>query len=214
MFLKLAETTILNQPINPFIRPRGRKRFFDRDDLNFIESILLAEPALFFEDKLHGVRAVRVEVSISTLSRTLNRLAITHKAVTKEAMEWNEHLHATWRIVMAQYDARQLVFIDEAGVDYHTNIRTNGRAPLGQACVHRTNFLRGQKYSILLALSLDGILALDLSEGSVNRERFVGFLCEPLICFFFHIVNSVVHPLSQAGRDKLQRYLVKPAYCM
>jgi transposase len=175
-----------NQPTNPFIRPRGRKRVLDRDDLNYIESILLAEPALFLDeiqDKLFVVRDV--EVSISTLSRTLNRLAITHKAVAKEAMERNEHLRATWQINMAQYDPCQLVFVDEAGVDDRTNIRTNGWAPLGQACVRRTTFLRGQKYSILPALSQDGILALDIFEGSVNHERFVGFLRNHLVCLFF-----------------------------
>ncbi|KIM78160.1 hypothetical protein PILCRDRAFT_40957, partial [Piloderma croceum F 1598] len=50
-----------NQPTNPFIRPRGRKRILDRDDLNYIESILLAEPALFLDeiqDKLLVVRDV------------------------------------------------------------------------------------------------------------------------------------------------------------
>jgi hypothetical protein len=89
--------------------------------LNYIESILLAEPALFLDeiqDKLHAVRDI--EVSISTHSHTLNRLTITHKAVAKEAMEQNEHLHATWQVVMAQYDACQHVFIDEARVDDHT----------------------------------------------------------------------------------------------
>jgi len=91
-----------NQPTNPFIRPRGRKRVLDRDDLNYIESILLAEPALFLDEIQDKLLVVRdVEVSISTLSRTLNRLAITHKAVAKEAMEWNEHLHATCQINMA-----------------------------------------------------------------------------------------------------------------
>jgi transposase len=104
-----------NQPTSPFIRPRGRKRILDRDDLNYIESILLVEPALFLDeiqDKLHAVRDVKV--SISTHSCTLNCLAITHKAVAKEAMEQNEHLHDTWQVVMAQYDACQLVFVDKA----------------------------------------------------------------------------------------------------
>jgi hypothetical protein len=128
-----------------------------------------------------------VEVSISTLSRTLNRLAITHKAVAKEAMERNEHLRATWQVVMGQYDACQLVFVDEAGVDDRTNIRQNGWAPLGQACVRRTTFLRGRKYSILPALSCDGILALEIFEGSVNHERFVNFLRNHLVCLFFNL---------------------------
>src|SRR6266436_1222728 len=107
-----------NQPINPFIQPYSHKCILDCDDLNYIKSILLAEPALFLDeiqDKLHVVQDV--EVSISTLSHTFNCLAITHKAVAKEAMERNEHLHATWQVVMAQYDAGQLVFVDEARVD-------------------------------------------------------------------------------------------------
>jgi hypothetical protein len=100
---------------------------------------------------------------------------------TKEAMERNEHFRATWQVVVGQYDTCQLVFVDEAGVDDHTNIRKNGWAPLGQACVRRTTFLQGRKYSILPALSCDGIFALDIFEGSVNCERFINFLCNHLV---------------------------------
>jgi len=153
--------------------------------LNYVESILQAEPPRFSDEIQDKLRTVRdVEVLISTLSCTLNRLAITHKAVAKEAMERNEHLRATWQVVMAQYDARQLVFVDESGVDDHTNIRTNGWAPLGQARVRRTTSMRGRKYSILPALSYDGILALDIFEGSVNREHFISFLRDHLVCLF------------------------------
>lgn len=83
---------------------------------------------------------------------------------------------------MAQYDSCQIVCVDEAGVDDQTNIRRRGWAPMGQACVRRTSFMWGKKYSILPALSLDGIIALDIFEGSVNRERFLGFLHEHLVC--------------------------------
>jgi transposase len=162
---------------------RGRKWLLDRDDLNYLESILRAEPGLFLDklqDKLCTVRDI--EVSIATISRTLCRLAITNKTIAKEAAERNEHLRATWEVSMAQYDPQQLVFIDEARVDDQTNVRKNGWAPLGQACVRQTSFLRGQKYSILPALSVDGIVALDIFEGSVNRESFLTFLQNHLVC--------------------------------
>ena len=87
-----------NQPINPFICPPSHKHVLDHDDLNYIKSILLTKPALFLDeiqDKLFVVRDV--EVSISTLSHTLNRLVMTHKAVVKEQ---NEHLCAMWQVVM------------------------------------------------------------------------------------------------------------------
>jgi hypothetical protein len=99
---------------------------------------------------------------------------------------------------MGQYDPRQMVFIDEAGVDDHTNVRKHGWAPLGQACVRRTSFLRGQKYVILPALSLDGILTLDIYEGSVNRECFLEFLRNHLVCTILVIMTSILKLLKQA----------------
>ena len=69
-----------------FHQPRGRKRLLDRDDLNYLEAILCAEPGLFLDELQDKLRTVRdIEVSIATLSRTLSRLAITHKLV-KRAM--------------------------------------------------------------------------------------------------------------------------------
>jgi transposase len=172
-----------NEFNHSFTERRGCKRLLDRDDLNYLESILRAEPGLFLDELQDKLRTVRdIEVSIATISRTLSRLAITNKTIAKEAAERNEHLRATWEVSMAQYDPQQLVFIDEARVDDQTNVRKNGWAPLGQACVRRTSFLRGQKYSILPALSVDGIVALDIFEGSVNRESFLTFLQNHLVC--------------------------------
>jgi hypothetical protein len=75
-----------NQFTGPFTQLRGRKRLLDRDDLNYLEAILCAEPGLFLDELQDKLRTVRdIEVSIVTLSRTLSRLAITHKSV-KRAM--------------------------------------------------------------------------------------------------------------------------------
>jgi hypothetical protein len=49
------------------------------------------------------------------------------------------------------------------------------------ACVCHTSFSRGRKYSILPALSVDGIVALDIFEGSVNQEHFLTFLRNHLV---------------------------------
>jgi hypothetical protein len=63
-----------------------------------------------------------VEVSLATLSCTLAQLSITHKAISKEALECIKHLCATWQAVMGQYGPRQMVFIDKASVGDHTNV--------------------------------------------------------------------------------------------
>jgi hypothetical protein len=180
----LATYRDYGQPINPFTCPCSRKHILERDDINYLDGILVAEPALYLDeiqDKLHEMRDVKV--LLATLSQTLACLAVTHKHIAKEASEHNDLVCATWQAVMGQYEPRQIVCIDEAGVDDHTNICRSGWAPLGQACVQWTSFLRGQKYSILPALSLDGILTLDIFKGSVNQECFIEFLQNNLVIF-------------------------------
>jgi hypothetical protein len=182
----LATYCDYGQPINPFTCPCSHKHILERDDINYLDGILVAEPALYLDEIQDKLREIRdIEVSLAMLSRTLACLAVTHKHIAKEASECNELLRATWQVVMGQHEPRQIVCIDEAGVDDHTNIRRSGWASLGQACVRRTSFLRGRKYSILPTLSLDGILTLDIFEGSVNRECFIEFLRNSLVIFTF-----------------------------
>ena len=78
----------------------AHKWLLNRDDL---KSILHAETGLFLDEVQEKLCIVRdIEVSITTMSRTLNRLAITHKHIATEAAERNEHLHATWQVSMVQ----------------------------------------------------------------------------------------------------------------
>ena len=61
-----------NEFMQPFTQPRGRKRLLDRDDLNYLEAILHAEPGLFLDELQEKLCTVQdIEVSISTLSHAL-----------------------------------------------------------------------------------------------------------------------------------------------
>ncbi|KAJ7055518.1 hypothetical protein C8F01DRAFT_954157, partial [Mycena amicta] len=66
--------------------------------------------------------------------------------------------------------------LDESSVDDRTNHRTTGWAAQGRVCVRRETWLRGRCFSILPALTHEGIIALDIFEGSVTKERFLRFL--------------------------------------
>ena len=76
------------QVANPFIQPQGLHRVLDRDDLNFIDSVLAAEPSLYLDEIQEKLRIFQdIEVSISTISRTLSRIDHTYKGIAKEALE-------------------------------------------------------------------------------------------------------------------------------
>lgn len=171
--------------VNPLARTLGRRRLFDMNDMDYLASLLAARPAIFLDEIQEELKVhLDLDVSLSTISRALVSIAVTRKGVSKEAAERDEMLRAIWQAEIGMHNNNRLVFIDEAGVDDHTNNRRMGRAPMGRACVRRSAFIRGQKYSILPALSLQGMIALDIFEGSVNRARFTHFLREHLVCTF------------------------------
>ncbi|KIK79269.1 hypothetical protein PAXRUDRAFT_770098 [Paxillus rubicundulus Ve08.2h10] len=59
--------------------------------------------------------------------------------------------------------------------------RDRGWSVIGWACVMHTAFLCGQKYSILPALDSNGIFALEIFEGSLNKEKFISFLWDQVM---------------------------------
>jgi hypothetical protein len=67
-------------------------------DINYIHSLLLANPALYLNELQEQLLAVHdADVSITTISRTLRNLSLSHKSISKTAAERNELLRATWQ---------------------------------------------------------------------------------------------------------------------
>ena len=167
----------------PSFLPRGRPRTLDNHDIDYISGLLAANPTLYLnkiQEKLESTHGV--DVSIATISRTLDQLALSNKQVSKVAAEHNELLWATWVAAHGHIPKEYFVFLDESSVDDLTGQRQKGWSQIGRACVRRATFLRGQRYSILPALTVDGLIALDIFEGSVNKEKFIHFISTELVC--------------------------------
>jgi hypothetical protein len=86
------------------------------------------------------------------------------------------------------FHPEQLIFIDESAKDERTSCRQYGYSSQNQSAVKKTVFLRGIRYTILPALSLDGMIALDIMEGSCNKERFRNFILSKVVSFFYIII--------------------------
>ena len=79
-----------------------------------------------------------------------------------------------WEIMIAEYlDPDVFVALDESAVDGKTGQHQYGWSPSGKPCVHQMSFLWGVHYSILPALTTEGIIALDIFKGSVTKEMFL-----------------------------------------
>ena len=67
-------------------------------------------------------------------------------------------------------DPEMLMFSDEVHKDERTSNRQMRWSYRGARCVQRKCFIRGKRFSILPIITLDGIIAHDIIEGSVTSE--------------------------------------------
>jgi transposase len=121
---------------NPHAQPHGCCRSLATADLNYLSSILDANPCLYL-DELQSWLATDwdVNVSISTIFHAVQSLALSCKHVSKAALERNELLRATWQAEYGDIPADYFVWLDELSVDDHMNQCTHGWAAVGHACV-------------------------------------------------------------------------------
>jgi hypothetical protein len=69
--------------------------------------------------------------------------------------------------------------------DERTSNRHTGWSRQGSRCVQRKCFVQGKRFSILPIITLDGIIAHDIIEGSVTSKKFYEFLHELVVCICF-----------------------------
>jgi hypothetical protein len=86
------------------------------------------------------------------------------------------------------FQPEQLIFIDESAKDERTSCRQYGYSSRNQPAIKKVVFLRGTRYTILPALSLDGIIALDIMEGSCNKEKFRNFILSKVVSFYEYYI--------------------------
>ncbi|KAJ3503155.1 hypothetical protein NMY22_g18348 [Coprinellus aureogranulatus] len=165
---------------NPVKSKPGLPSVLDPVDCGYIKDLLTENPSMYLDEiQEHLLEDRDVDVSISTISRALRHLNMTRKTLTKASAERDEELRQLWEVDMAQYDDPELfVAIDESAVDNKTGQRGSGWAEINTRCVRRMTFLRGIRYSILPALTVDGIIALEIIEGSITKDIFLKFLRE------------------------------------
>jgi len=106
----------------------------------------------------------------------------------RAAAKRDHELRANWMYnVLNTYTADQMVILDESSKDDRTMIQKYGRAMSGNDPVLTVSLDRGTRHSILLALTLDGYLAVRAVEGSIDGEEFFDFIVNDLVYHPFYL---------------------------
>jgi len=77
---------------------------------------------------------------------------------------------------MAMYTPEQLGFLDEVSKDKQTPSRRYGRSKKGRRAEKKQVFVRGCRVSTEALLTLDGIVAGMVVEGSMTKAMYMEYL--------------------------------------
>ncbi|KAJ3502659.1 hypothetical protein NLJ89_g8785 [Agrocybe chaxingu] len=165
--------TVVPQPSH--LRGRPRKLHFS--DVSYLFSLLHHRPDWFLDEFLDLLESNRfISVHYTTIYRELKRMGVSRKKLRRIAKERNEDLRADYIRTISQYSPEELGFIDEFSKDERTLQRRCGRAVKGRRAVMRGVFVRGRRISGEGLLTLDGIVASTVVEGSMTHEKYLRFL--------------------------------------
>jgi hypothetical protein len=156
---------------------RGRLRTLDYDDVNYLLRLIEQNPDYFLDELLHLLKTNWfISVHYITIHRALERAGISRKKLKKVAAERNERLRADFIGHMAKYEPEELCFLDETSKDERTPARMFGQAKKGWRAKQKAKFVRGRRLSTEALLTLNGIVACTVVEGSMTKALFLEYL--------------------------------------
>jgi len=92
-------------------------------------------------------------------------------------------LRSEFILKISEFSPKQLIFIDETSKDERTLSRVYGYSVINTRAKKSVVFVRGIRYTILPALTLDGFIAADIIEGSCNKEKFQAFIVNQVVSY-------------------------------
>ncbi|QRV93328.1 DDE superfamily endonuclease [Ceratobasidium sp. AG-Ba] len=215
---------LYNTPVKPKIS-EGRPRVLSALDVAYVRELLVQIPDLYLDEiRTRLFEARGMNVSEETLRRQLIRSGLTLKQLTRPAQEADEYERAGYMAnVGMNYRTDQLVFVDESHCNRYTTHRKFGWSPYGARSIRPDHFIRGVGYSMLPALSIDGILHLVIQDRPFKAPTFAAFISDLLLTMNpFPGPNSVIimdnAPIHKSDEVKEMivargcRYLYLPPY--
>ncbi|KDQ58638.1 hypothetical protein JAAARDRAFT_57538 [Jaapia argillacea MUCL 33604] len=137
-------------------------------------SLVEESPELFL-DKIQEWLAIvhDAPISLSALHDNIRWFA---------AAERDDEQRAAWRAHMqANFVASQVVTVDESSKDDWTIFQRYGRSSSGHRATIDAPFVRGQQWSLVAALGVDGYIAAHAVPGSVDGGEFLDFILEEVV---------------------------------
>lgn len=117
-----------------------------------------------------------VAVDRSTISRLLKSMGITRKMLKRIAAERDQDCRNGYRLQVSNYSADMLVYVDESAANEHTKDRKWGWSSFGLTAQVSRPAKRSERWSILPAYTIDGMLCHHIHQGAITSTGFEWWL--------------------------------------
>ena len=165
----------------PSTMPKGPERIITRAVLTAVQTLYEVDSDLYLNELVLWLAVKHdIKISVSALHSTLVQVGLTRKLLHKIAIERDEELHEQWREMQVSNDflddGSQFVCVDETSKNELTYARKYGRAYSGECAELKDVFARGDRYSLVAALTIDGYIASNAVPGSFDSMDFLEFI--------------------------------------
>ena len=174
---------------------------------------LLEERPWSYQDEiqafLHDIFDIQIcQQSVSVL---LQRMKITRKRLRVEAAQRSPELRIAWQYSLQDFEAAQIVCVDESGSNDKEGDRNYGWSTQGSKAVVRRWLQRKPRVSVLAAYAVDGYCAARTFMGTCTGDIFEDFIIDELLpsCNAYPQPKSVIvldnASIHHANIDTIQR---------
>ena len=110
------------------------------------------------------------------------------------AAQQNPELRTQWISKLSEWNAEQLIFIDESAANERTADRKYGWAPVGVTPREARPFGHSERWSLCPAYTIDGFITWEIVHGSFSAERFEDFIENKVLplCNPYPLPRSVI----------------------
>ena len=189
------------QPYAPACRKLGRPTILRERHRTWLREYLAGRPHAYLEEiKDELLEEWSIKASTSLVWRELKRMKWSRKVASKRAAEQSDALRRVFQARCQQnYTAEQIVAVDESACNERTGDRKYGWGPVGHSVSLSYSMKRSERWSLLLAMTVDGYLTHRIFQGAITAQIMEEFLREdllPRLVAGYHVLlmdNASIH---------------------
>jgi transposase len=161
----------------------GRRSVLTQEQVSELYRLLKATPELYLTEIHSWVNGTQgAPASRATVYNTIRRGGFSHRKLRLRAAQRDEEDIEAWKADFAErFVASQIISIDESSKDGRNLHRTHGWGLKGQCTIQKITFARGERWSLLPALTIDGYITKRVVLGSIDTLEFNDFILEDVV---------------------------------